>query len=403
MFNTAKKTSNKEYIFFAACCMILTALGIDIMLPAFAQLRIHFSLESNSTATSNLISYFFMGQITQIFFGYLTDRMGRLPILRFGAIIYITCGFATVFAPSLNWIFALRFFSGMGAAAVFMTSIAAVRDRFSGDEMARVMSLTLTILLLTPIFAPTIGVFVLRYFSWKAVFLIPPVFAILIMAWSFRINESLPIQKRNNENFSATMLKLKGILSNFHFMRYTIAATLIFSILSCYVASSERIVGEIYQKPAWFPFIFGSMGVLLAIFSLCNSYFSKKYGAKTMLEYYLSAYVMVAIILFLVIFFLGDPPKLLPFFILIALLLSLTLAADPNSSSIALEFMGENAGLAASVYGTVFFFVGSAIGSIISNLLIDGLLPLSISALSFGVISLVLVKAEGFKNQKQSL
>ncbi len=374
--------------------MILTALGIDIMLPAFAELRKHFGLGSNSTATANLISYFFMGQITQIFFGYLTDRKGRLPILRLGAIIYILCGFATVFVPSLNWMFAFRFISGMGASAVFMTSIASVRDRFSGDDMARAMSFALTILLLTPIFAPAIGTLVLKYFSWKAVFLIPPAFAILILIWSFRITESHLKAARTTENFSETLYKLKGVLTDLHFMRYTIAATLIFSILSCYVSSSERIVGEIYQKPALFPFIFGGMGVLLAIFSLSNSYFSKKYGARKMLQIYLFGYVGLAILLFLVTYLMGDPPKMNFFFILIALILGLTLAADPNSSSLALEFMGANAGLAASVYGTIFFFGGSAIGSLISNKLEKGIFPLAIAALAFSCISLILVKTD---------
>ena len=364
------------------------------MLPAFAELRKHFLLESNSTETAKLISYFFMGQITQIFFGYLTDRKGRLPVLRLGAIFYILCGFATVFVTSLNWMFAFRFFSGMGAAAVCMTAIASVRDRFSGDDMARVMSFVLTILLLTPIFAPALGAFVLKFYSWKAVFLIPPIFAILIFIWSFRINESLAVEARTSENFMNTLIKLKGVLTNLHFMRYTIAATLIFSILSCYISSYERIVGEFYQKPALFPLIFGSMGILLAAFSLSNSHFSKKYGAKNMLQIYLFAYVGFAIVLFLVTYFLGDPPQMTIFFILISIMLGLTLAADPNSSSIALEYMGANAGLAASVYGTIFFFGGSAIGSLVSNNLAAGLFPLALAALVFSTISLILVKTD---------
>jgi MFS transporter, DHA1 family, multidrug resistance protein len=386
-----KNTQSKEFIFFTSCSMILTALGIDIMLPAFAELRRHFSLDNNSTETANLIAYFFMGQITQIVFGYLTDRMGRLPILRLGIIIYIICGIATIFVPSLSWMFVLRFISGMGSAAVFMTSIASVRDRFAGDAMARVMSFALTILLLTPIFAPTLGAFVLQYYSWKAVFLIPPIFAILVLIWSFRMKESHPKEARTRDTLMGTLPKLKVILTDVHFLRYTIAATLLFSILSCYVSSSERIVGEIYQKPALFPFIFGSMGVLMAIFSLSNSYISKKIGARRALFYYLIAYLTITILLVTAIFILGDPPQLFYFFALMSLILSLTLAADPNSSAIALEFMGDKAGLAASVYGTIFFFIGSGIGSVISNLLVNGIMPLAFASFILSFICLVLV------------
>jgi DHA1 family bicyclomycin/chloramphenicol resistance-like MFS transporter len=172
-----RSTISKEIIVFTSCAMVLTAIGIDIMLPAFADLRQHFSMKEDATETSKLVSYFFMGQITQIIFGYLTDKMGRLPILRLGILLYIVCGFATVYATSLEWMFVFRFISGMGAAAVMMTSIASVRDRYAGNEMARIMSIVLTIFLFTPIVAPALGSLVLKFYSWKIVFLIPPTFA----------------------------------------------------------------------------------------------------------------------------------------------------------------------------------------------------------------------------------
>jgi MFS transporter, DHA1 family, multidrug resistance protein len=55
-----------EFIALSACTMMLTALGIDIMLPVFAKLREHFGLKPESTATAQIIGFFFMGQIAQI-------------------------------------------------------------------------------------------------------------------------------------------------------------------------------------------------------------------------------------------------------------------------------------------------------------------------------------------------
>ncbi|MFN8355096.1 MAG: MFS transporter [Spirosomataceae bacterium] len=383
-------TVSKEFIVFTSCSMILTALGIDIMLPAFAELRHHFSMVNDSTQTAKLVSYFFMGQITQIGFGYLTDKMGRLPILRIGVILYITSGFATVYAPSLEWMFVFRFISGMGAAAVLMTSIASVRDRYAGDAMARIMSLVLTIFLFTPVVAPTLGALVLKFYSWKWVFLIPPSFAILVFVWSFRIQESHPKEARMHVKIEDLWPKLKAILTDFHFLRYATIATLLFSILSSYVSSSERIVGEIYQSPAWFPVIFGAIGLLMAVFSLGNSFFTKKFGAKKTLWYILLLYFGVSVLLFSSTILWGNPPPILCFFVLIAMLMALTTAGDPNSSAIALEFLGDNAGLAASVYGTIFFFIGSGIGAAISSQLTGGVYPLIISALflSLGAVLL---------------
>ena len=370
--------------------MVLTALGIDIMLPAFSEVRKHFGIVSETSQTANIITFFFMGQITQIFFGYLTDRLGRLPILRMGILLYILSGIAVVLSPSLTIIFFFRFTAGMGAAAVFMTSMACVRDRFSGDEMAKTMSFVMAIFLFTPVIAPALGAWILHFSTWKVVFLVPPIFAILVFLWSFRMPESHPAERRSVAGFGETMQKIKSILKDLRFLIYVTIATIIFSILSSWVSSSERIIGEFYQSPGLFPLIFGGMGLLMAAFSYINSYLSRKLGAKKSLKLFLILYFIFSAIMVLGAISQDHHPSLLFFFIIIAFLMAFTTAADPNSSALALEHMGDKAGLAASVYGTIFFFVGSGMGAIISARLTDNITPLAIAALIVSSVSLVL-------------
>ena len=119
-----------EFIALSACTMMLTALGIDIMLPVFGEIREHFKLSAESTAPAQIISFFFMGQVAQIIFGALSDRFGRLAILRVGFPLYIIGGIAATFAPGLGFMFAARFVAGIGASAVFMTTIAGIRDEY---------------------------------------------------------------------------------------------------------------------------------------------------------------------------------------------------------------------------------------------------------------------------------
>ena len=161
------KMKPAEFISLSACTMMLTALGIDIMLPVFGELRKHFGLNPESTAAAQIIGFFFIGQIAQIIFGTLSDRYGRLPILRLGFPLYIIGGIVAAFAPTLGIMYAARFIAGMGASAVFMATIAGVRDRFVGDEMARTMSLILTIFLFTPVIAPFLGLAILSISSWQ--------------------------------------------------------------------------------------------------------------------------------------------------------------------------------------------------------------------------------------------
>ncbi|MCK7554009.1 MFS transporter [Chitinophaga sedimenti] len=170
----AMRMSTSEFIAFSACSMMLTAVGIDIMLPVFGELRRHFGLGPHSADTSKVVTFFFWGQVAQLLFGTLSDRYGRLAILRIGFPLYIAGGIVAAFAPSLSILFAARFVAGMGASAVFMTTIAGVRDRFSGDAMARTLSFILTIFLFTPVVAPFLGLVILSVASWQAVFLTPP-------------------------------------------------------------------------------------------------------------------------------------------------------------------------------------------------------------------------------------
>jgi MFS transporter, DHA1 family, multidrug resistance protein len=381
-----------EFISLSACTMVLTALGIDIMLPALKELRIHFQLPSQSTETAQIISFFFMGQVAQLFFGVLSDHLGRLPILKIGFPLYIIGGVAATFAPSLPLMLAARFIAGMGASAVLMTTIAGVRDRFAGDEMARVMSLVFSIFLFTPVLAPFLGKGILAIASWKAVFLAPPIFAVIVFVWSsLRLDESLPKEKRSPLEWKSTKKAVLGVLSNRVFLRYTAITTLLFTALSTYVANSEHIVGEIYGKPKLFAWLFASIGLLMSICSFLNSRLSYKYGARTSIKWLLVAYVIVGGVLLLYTVLAGDPPSMPVFFGCVALLMAINLAVEPNSSALAMEPMGNMAGMASAIYGTAFFFLGGAMGSVISRLMTKSVFPLVLGFFILGVIAVFLV------------
>lgn len=380
-----------EFIALSACTMMLTALGIDIMLPAFAELRRHFGLRPGSTVTAQIIGFFFMGQIAQIIFGALSDRFGRLPILRVGFPLYIIGGIAATFAPSLALMYAARFVAGMGASAVFMTTIAGVRDRFVGDQMARTMSLIFTVFLFTPVIAPFLGLAIMSVSSWQMVFLTPPLFAVIVFVWSLRLEESHPREKRSALNWKSIGHSIREIISNRVFLRYTAITTFLFTALSAYVASSEHIVGDIYGRPELFAWVFAGIGGLMSLAALTNSRLSFKYGARRTLQWLLIIYTIVGGLLLLFTSGTGDPPGMPVFFIAVALMLAINLAVEPNSSALALEPMGKRAGMASATYGTFFFFIGAALGSVISNLMVNSVFPLVISFFAIGLISLLLV------------
>jgi DHA1 family bicyclomycin/chloramphenicol resistance-like MFS transporter len=380
-----------EFIALSACTMMLTALGIDIMLPAFGEVRKYYGLSPESTAPAQIITFFFMGQVAQIIFGILSDRFGRLAILRIGFPLYIVGGIIAAFAPSLELMFVARFVAGIGASAVFMTTIAGVRDRFAGDKMARTMSLILTVFLFTPVFAPFLGLAILSVASWQVVFLSAPLFAVLVFIWSLRLEESLPLEKRIPLNHARIGQSIREVLTNRVFIRYTTVTTILFAALSAYVSSSEHIVGDIYGRPELFAWIFAGIGLMMSLSSFMNAYLSTRFGARVAIRWLLIIYTIIGSLLLLFTYITQDPPDMLWFFIGVALLMGINLSIEPNSSALALEPMGNMAGIASSVYGTFFFFVGSTLGAIISHLMVSGVFPIVISFFVIGLVTMTLV------------
>jgi DHA1 family bicyclomycin/chloramphenicol resistance-like MFS transporter len=132
----------------------------------------------------------------------------------------------------------------------------------------------------------------------------------------------------------------------------------------------------------------------MAVFALSNSYFTKRFGAKKVLRFFLTAYLLVSLLFVALHFIVANPLPLWYFVVCIGLLMAFTVAADPNSSALALEPMGSKAGIAASVYGTLFFFIGSLVGTIINHFMIADVLPLAIAALIVSVVGMILVFSE---------
>jgi DHA1 family bicyclomycin/chloramphenicol resistance-like MFS transporter len=150
-------------------------------------------------------------------------------------------------------------------------------------------------------------------------------------------------------------------------------------------------VSEIYGRPELFVWIFAGMGLLCSLSTLLNSRLSSRYGARRAIKWLLIVYLAVGGLLFLSTLMLGDPPGMPLFFGGVILMMAINLAVEPNSSALALEPMGNMAGIASSVYGTCFFFVGASLGSIISYVMVSGVFPLVLSFFAIGVVAVYLV------------
>ena len=158
------RNSTAEFILLVAFLNALVALSIDTMLPAIGVIA-HDLGAADPNDRQFIITALFGGMtVGTLIYGPASDSIGRTPAIFIGLVIFaigaLTCLFATTFSTML----AGRFIQGLGAASPRFVSTAMVRDGLAGSAMARVMSFVMTVFMLVPILAPSIGQLVLFFF-----------------------------------------------------------------------------------------------------------------------------------------------------------------------------------------------------------------------------------------------
>ena len=117
----------RELLSLVASLMALMALGIDILLPAFDDIRVAFGLAEDSSAPGQLITVYFIGlAVAQLFFGPLSDWYGRKPVIYVGVTIYIIGCIGSAIAPNFVTLLLFRFVWGVGAAGTRVVAVAVI-------------------------------------------------------------------------------------------------------------------------------------------------------------------------------------------------------------------------------------------------------------------------------------
>lgn len=388
---SSSRIRTRELVGMMSMVMALSAMAIDFMTPAFGEIRIHYQLGAESTAAALIITFFFLGEVAQIIYGPLSDRFGRLPVFRLGFAVYAVGSLASAFAPTFGFMLGARFLWGLGAAALQVSASAIIRDRFRGDEMARIMSITFSIFLLVPVFAPLAGAALLSVTSWETVFAFPALLALLMFVWSLRLAESRPESNIVALKLSAIVRAARFVLGNRTTRRYTVGAMLLFAAFSSFLSSFERVIGEIFGRPGLFPVAFGAMTAVAAAVMLGNGRLVNHIGAKRSSLWMLAVNLAVAAVL-LALTIPGVPPLGITLGLL-TVILAVNTAASIDFGSLALEPMGEQAGMAAAFYGSVYIGGGALVGSFVDRLLVDTLTPWAAALLLSAGGALLLVPA----------
>lgn len=263
----------------------LTALSIDMSLPAMPQLQQSF--DAGVSAVQLTLSIFLAGfALGQVFCGPLSDRWGRRPVLLAGLALFTVAGFACAASSSLPMLLAARFVQGAGASVGPVVARAIVRDRFDSRRAAAVLSQMTQVMIIAPLLAPTLGGYLLVGFGWPAIFLVLGVSGALVSLICWRwLPETAAASKTPADGEPAQPRKgLREVFAHRASLRHALTTCFAYAGMFAYVGSSPFVLMDGFGVAEQnFGYVFALTAAALLVSATLNRSLLKRHTSSLLI------------------------------------------------------------------------------------------------------------------------
>lgn len=344
------KTSPTVIILILGALSTVTPFAIDMYLPAFADIAAEFGT-TPARISFSITSYFIGVAIGQMIYGPLLDRYGRKKPLYAGLTIFLLTCIGCTQVQSTESLVTLRFVQALGGCVAWVSALAMVRDFFPVQQSARVFSMLILVIGLSPLLAPTLGGFIAASLGWQAVFLVLALIVFLILLVTiFFLPEGHKPDPAVSLKAKPILLTFLSVLKNPQFYTYSLAGAFAFSTLFIYVAGSPVIFMEVYHVT---PQVYGGIFALLSVGfiggSQMNILINKRYSSERIFNVSLNTLVITG-----VIFLIGSWNNwygLEGTIFMLFIALSCLGLTNPNATALALAPFSRNVGSASALLG----------------------------------------------------
>ncbi|WP_417671946.1 multidrug effflux MFS transporter [Roseibium sp.] len=384
-----------EFVVMIAALMALNALALDVMLPALPEIGAALNIENENDRQQVLVAYLLGFGGAQLFYGPISDSIGRRGILLGGLVVYALASVGSLLSDTLDQLLIARFVQGVGCAATRVIAVSVVRDCFTGRQMGKVMSLVMMIFMAVPIIAPSVGQAILLLSNWHWIFsmLLFAGLAMLIWCW-IRLPETLPKEYRQRFDIQTIFMAYAKTVTTRVSLGYTLATTFVFGGLFSFITMSQQIFVDIFDLGVWFPVVFAAIAIAMSITSFMNARLVEALGMRRLSHTACLVFSTTGIILYALAS--AGIENLYVFTLLAGILMACFGFVGANFNSMAMEPLGDIAGTASSVIGFVTTLGGALLGYMMGQLFNGTTQPLGLAFSLYGLAALAcILYAEG--------
>lgn len=375
------------FTFLLGALTAMTAFATDMMLPAMPTLARSFAASPERVQLT--LSLFVLGYGGgQLFYGPLSDRFGRRPMLLAGLAIYAASGFACSIAPSIEVLVAARLVQGLGGCVGPILGRAIVRDHYSGVHAAQMLSYVMLVFAAAPMVAPLLGGALLALFGWPSIFFAFGLFgvALMLVTWlGFR--ESLAAPDVDALKLARLAANGRRFFANRQCVGYMLINSFIFAGLFAFISGSPFVFIDVYGVPAdrfGLYFALSACGIVLG--ALANGRLVRRRRPERVLRFGLVLLAMAGGLMLLIGF--GGWHRPLLFALAMMAYVFAQGLSMPNAIAAAMEPLPDMAGMGASFLGAMQMLGGSISGYAV-NALFDGTpRPMAATIAAMGVAAL---------------
>ncbi|HEP1895833.1 TPA: multidrug effflux MFS transporter [Kluyvera cryocrescens] len=334
---------------------LLTAIGplcTDFYLPALPEITDQLQATGTQTQFSLTAALIGLG-LGQLFFGPLSDRIGRKKPLALSLLLFIFSSAMCAMTQDIHLLILWRFVQGFAGAGGSVLSRSIARDRYQGAMLTQFFALLMTVNGIAPVISPVIGGYIITAFNWRILFwAMAGIGVVLLLLSVVVLHETLPAK-------SATAHEPRAktpVLKNRRFLRYCLIQAFMMAGLFSYIGSSSFVIQSEYGMSAMqFSLLFGLNGIGLIIAALIFSRLSHRIAAETLLRRGLLLAVACALVTVLLSSLQLAIPALVGLFFTVSFMSGISTVSGSEAMS---AVSSEQSGSASALMGTLMFVCG---------------------------------------------